>query len=255
MYSARKKSRDMLTQQYDMGAIRMENAMTVSEEAREAELRAAQDKADKLFREIDARELIRAGISERQLNADIYALAKEMYGIDTYWHKRIVRAGKNTLMPYAEDPPDLPIRADDILFLDLGPVFEEWEADFGRTFVLGSDPLKHKLRDDISRAFADGKRYFHEHPEIISCELFRYAQSLAAQFGWEWGGVIAGHLIGHFPHEKIAGDKVTLYVHPDSNLKMRSLNENGQKRHWILEIHFVDRAREIGGFYEELLTV
>jgi hypothetical protein len=33
MYSARKKSRDMLAQQYDMGAIRMENAMTVSEEA------------------------------------------------------------------------------------------------------------------------------------------------------------------------------------------------------------------------------
>jgi hypothetical protein len=26
-------------------------------------------------------------------------------------------------------------------------------------------------------------------------------------------------------------------------------------RHWILEIHFVDRARQIGGFFEELLTV
>jgi hypothetical protein len=30
---------------------------------------------------------------------------------------------------------------------------------------------------------------------------------------------------------------------------------SGRKRHWILEIHFVDRAREIGGFYEELLTI
>jgi Xaa-Pro dipeptidase len=245
----------MTMEQYDARAIDTENGMTVSEMTREAELRAAQGKAEKLFHEITARGLIRPGISESRLNADIYALAKEMYGIDTYWHKRIVRAGKNTLMPYAEDPPDLMIGADDILFLDLGPVFEEWEADFGRTFVLGSDPLKHKLREDVGRAFADGKRYFHAHPEITSCELFRYAQSLAAQFGWEWGGAIAGHLIGHFPHEKIAGDKVTLYVHPDSNLKMRSLNENGQKRHWILEIHFVDRTREIGGFYEELLTV
>jgi hypothetical protein len=36
---------------------------------------------------------------------------------------------------------------------------------------------------------------------------------------------------------------------------MRSLDERGHKRHWILEIHFVDRARRIGGFYEELLTV
>jgi len=30
---------------------------------------------------------------------------------------------------------------------------------------------------------------------------------------------------------------------------------NGQKRHWILEIHSVDRTRQIGGFYEELLAV
>ena len=31
---------------------------------------------------------------------------------------------------------------DDILFLDLGPIFAEWEADFGRTYVLGDDPVK-----------------------------------------------------------------------------------------------------------------
>jgi hypothetical protein len=36
---------------------------------------------------------------------------------------------------------------------------------------------------------------------------------------------------------------------------MQSLNEKGQKRHWILEILFVDRERQIGGFFEELLTV
>jgi len=36
---------------------------------------------------------------------------------------------------------------------------------------------------------------------------------------------------------------------------MRGVDEFGQMRHWILEIHFVDRAKEIGGFYEELLTL
>ena len=117
---------------------------------RAAELRNAQIKAEDLFREIEARGLICAGIPETELNDRIFALAEEMYGIRTYWHKRIVRAGANTLLPYAENPPDLMIQADDILFLDLGPVFEKWEADFGRTFVLGSDPLKHKLQ--IGRA-------------------------------------------------------------------------------------------------------
>jgi Xaa-Pro dipeptidase len=219
------------------------------------ELREAQRKAEKLFREIETRALIRAGITESALNEDIYALAKEMFGITTYWHKRIVRAGKNTLQPYAENPPDVTIGADDILFLDLGPVFEEWEADFGRTFVLGSDPVKHKLCADVGEAFAAGKQHFKKTPNITGSELFAYTESLARQFGWEFGGTIAGHLIGRFPHEKIADDKVTLYVHPASHRQMRSLDQNGQARHWILEIHFVDRKRQIGGFYEELLTV
>jgi Xaa-Pro dipeptidase len=225
------------------------------EEQRVTELLAAQSKAELLFREIEQRGLIHAGISETRLNADIYELARGMYGITTYWHKRIVRAGSNTLAPYAENPPDLTIGEDDILFLDLGPVFEDWEADFGRTFVLGSDPSKLKLRDDVGAAFAEGKRYFNQTPDITASQLFAYAVSLGHKFGWEFGGPIAGHLIGQFPHEKIAGDKVTLYVHPQSHLPMRSLNEQGKKRHWILEIHFVDREHQIGGFFEELLTI
>src|ERR1700744_3407713 len=123
------------------------------EDQRIAELRTAQDKAERLFHEVEARGLIRAGITEGQLNQEIYDLAKEMYGISTYWHKRIVRAGANTLLPYAENPPDYTLGEDDILFLDLGPVFEnsgeEYEADFGRTFVIGSDPAKLKMRDDV----------------------------------------------------------------------------------------------------------
>ena len=229
--------------------------MTELEQRRADELVQAQIKAEALFHEIEARGLIRPRITETGLNAEIYALAKEMYGITTYWHKRIVRAGRNTLLPYAENPPDLTIGEDDILFLDLGPVFETWEADFGRTFVLGSDPLKHKLRHDVEQAFADGKRFFNETQNVTGSDLFRYIVSLAEKSGWEFGGRIAGHLIGQFPHERIADDKVTLYVHPQSHLAMRSLDEKGQARHWILEIHFVDRAREIGGFFEELLTI
>ena len=229
--------------------------MTVLEETRAAELLEAQNKASRLFREVEERGLIRAGISEAELNEVIYELAAEMYGISKYWHKRIVRAGRNTLLPYADNPPDLVLGADDILFVDLGPVFEEWEADFGRTFVIGADPLKLKMQRDIAEAFQDGKEYFKQTPEITSSELFAYAVSLAEKYGWEFGGPIAGHLVGQFPHERIPEDKVTLYVHPGSDLKMRSLNENGQQRHWILEIHFVDREHDIGGFYEELLTV
>jgi Xaa-Pro dipeptidase len=225
------------------------------EETKVTELRTAQSKAEQLFHEVETRGLIRAGISESQLNQEIYDLAKEMYGISTYWHKRIVRAGANTLLPYADNPPDHTLGEDDILFLDLGPVFEEYEADFGRTFVIGSDPMKLKMRDDVAQAFVDGKRYFNENRDITADQLYAHAVFLAEKYGWEFGGPIAGHLIGQFPHERIAEDKITLYVHPKSNLRMRSTDEKGRQRHWILEIHFVDRKRQIGGFFEELLTI
>jgi len=229
--------------------------MNEVEADRAAALLQAQQKADQLFKQVEAQGIIRSGVLESRINQDIYDLAERMFGISTYWHKRIVRAGSNTLAPYDENPPDLTVGEDDIVFLDLGPVFEEWEADFGRTFVLGSDPIKLKLRDDIGKAFNDGKEYFKQHPEITAAELYSYAQELAKSYGWEYGGPIAGHLLGQFPHERIPGDKVTLYVHPDNPNKMRGQDAQGQERHWILEIHFVDRAKQIGGFYEELLTV
>lgn len=226
-----------------------------SEEAIAAGLQDAQVKAQGLFAEIESRGIIRAGATEKEINENVYALAEELYGVTRHWHKRIVRAGRNTLAPYDENPPDLTVSEDDIVFLDLGPVFEEWEADFGRTYVVGRDPRKHKLCQDIKEAFAKGKRYFQEHPDITCAELYRYAQHLASESGWEYGGPIAGHLIGVFPHEKIPNDKITLYVHPRNPNHMRTLDANGRKRHWILEIHFVDRALGIGGFYEELLTI
>ncbi len=229
--------------------------MQPSEEALVTGLLDAQRKAQGLFAEVEALNLIRPGSRESEINEAIYELASRMYGVSRYWHKRIVRAGRNTLAPYNEDPPDLTVAADDIAFLDLGPVFEEWEADFGRTYVVGNDPLKHKLRQDIEQAFAQGKKHFQECPDITAAELYVYAQQLALQSGWEYGGPIAGHLIGVFPHEKIANDKVTLYVHPDNPNRMRLPDASGRQRHWILEIHFVDRARQIGGFYEELLTI
>lgn len=229
--------------------------MEQSEDVLIAGLLDAQRKANALFAAVQTQNLIRPGVKESEINESVYALAATMYGISRYWHKRIVRAGPNTLAPYDENPPDLTVGGDDVVFLDLGPVFEEWEADFGRTYVVGNDSLKRKLCRDIETAFASGKLYFHEHPEITAAELYAHAQQLAEKAGWEYGGPIAGHLIGIFPHEKIAGDKVTLYVHPENHNRMQLPDVSGRKRHWIFEIHFVDRERQIGGFYEELLTI
>ena len=36
---------------------------------------------------------------------------------------------------------------------------------------------------------------------------------------------------------------------------MRDHDKNGDFRHWILEVHFIDSKMEFGGFTEELLTI
>src|SRR3989339_64551 len=90
---------------------------------RKRQLLQAQFKAEELFRAIETGNLITPLKSEKVLNDEVYELAFTLFGIRKYWHKRIVRAGKNTLLPYKENPPDLIMQPDDILFFDFGPVF------------------------------------------------------------------------------------------------------------------------------------
>lgn len=214
----------------------------------------AENIALQLFKAIDDHKLIQPGKSERELNKDVFQLASDLFGIEKHWHKRIVRSGPNTLMPYNDNPPDLVIQEDDILFFDFGPIIEEWEADLGRTYVIGNHPLKHKLKNDIEKAWHETKQWFHTHSQLRADELFKYAVEKANEYGWSFGGEIAGHLIGQFPHERLEPGNYQLYVHPDNKNDMFLPDADGNKREWILELHFVDKEKQIGGFFEQLLT-
>lgn len=224
-----------------------------SEPARQAVLRAAQDKALALFDAIEQAQLIMPGRTERQVEDDIYAVAADAFGISRHWHKRIVRAGPNTLTIAADNPPVRTIGPDDIVYVDLGPVIGEWEADVGRSYALGTDPAKHKLVADLPRAFTHVAAHYHASPQITGSQLFTYAQTVAETLGWRFGGLIAGHIISEFAHAHIPGDKTLNRISPDNPRPMREPDSFGRDRHWILEIHLVDEDRTFGGFYERLL--
>ena len=225
------------------------------EDVRAARLLEAQAKAAELFAAVETREIIRPGVREVAASDAIRDLAAGMFEVSRYWHKRIVRAGPNTLQPYRKNPPDRVIADDDIVFCDFGPIFEKWEADFGRTFVIGRDPVKLRLRDALPAAFDAGRQFYRSHPDVTGAQLYTYMTGLAANAGWEFGGSIAGHLVGQFPHEKISGENVESYIAPGSDGPMRRRDRSGQICHWILEVHLVDWAQQIGGFYEELLDL
>src|SRR5690349_22277830 len=149
--------------------------MTVTAEAeRTRQLVAAEEKAEALFAAVTERGLVAPGLRESQVSNAVRDLGAELFGTNKHWHKRVVRSGPNTLQPYRENPPDRTIADDDIVFLDFGPIFAEWEADFGRTYVLGDDPVKHRLAADLPRIFAAGRDHFDAHPDITGAELYAH---------------------------------------------------------------------------------
>ena len=225
----------------------------MQDDTRLAALLAAETKAMALLDAIEARSLIAPGRTEKEVEKDIYALAEADFGVTKHWHKRIVRAGSNGLCISSDNPPDLQIKTDDMVFLDLGPVFETWEADVGRTYVMGADPEKHRLCQDLETIFDLLKRYFDEHPDVTGAELYAEAQRVADAEGWIFGGAIAGHIVGEFPHAYIPGDKAQYVAYPDNPTRMRDPDGQGRTKYWILEIHLLDRTRSFGGFYERLL--
>lgn len=217
------------------------------------ELQAAEAKAAALFDEVVRRGMIVPGKSEKQLSDEVFELAKELYGVRRYWHKRIVRAGKNTACVYAANPPELAIADDDVVFFDFGPVFGEWEADYGRTYVVGDDAKKRKLAADVEEAWALGAAWFAAHPDATCGQMYEVATTLAAKRGWTFGHTHSGHMVGRFPHEKIEGDTEERYLRAGNGTLMRGTGVKGDPLYWILEIHFVDPVAGYGGFQEGIL--
>jgi Xaa-Pro aminopeptidase len=226
-----------------------------TEDDRVAALLAAQANAIALFEAVAAHGLVAAGQREQAVSDQIRDLANELFGRTRHWHKRIVRSGPHTLFPYRENPPDRVIEADDIAFADFGPIFAEFEADLGRTYVLGGDPVKHRLAADLPVIFAAGRRYFADRPAITGAELYAEVGRLAGAAGWSLGGRHAGHLVGEFPHEKIDGASIESFIAPGNRTPMRRRDKAGRVCHWILEIHLIDPTRRFGGFYEQLLDL
>jgi hypothetical protein len=220
----------------------------------EDKLLLAQQTTAELFKLVEQNNLIIAGKSEEQLNREITALAKEKFGITTHWHKKIVRAGINTMAIYPDNPADRIIQADDIVILDYGPVVNGWEADYARTFVLGHDARKLKLKADVEKAWYEIQAWYHQQTFIRASDLFAMTRAKAKEYGWASAGDIAGHIVGQYPHEQPADPKsLELDIHPDNPNDMLLRDAKGNKRHWILEVHFVDTKHQIGGYIEQLL--
>ena len=69
----------------------------------------------------------------------------------------------------------------------LGPILCYLTLTIHRITLLAAMTF-FSLRDDVAKAFVDGKRYFKKNSDITASQLYAYAVSLAERYGWEFGG-------------------------------------------------------------------
>ena len=228
-------------------------AMTGADEIRLARLIAAEERALDMLAAIEAAGFIQPGRRESEVDADIAALAEHDFGVTRHWHKRLVRAGANTLCVFADNPEERTIGANDTVYLDLGPVFEAWEADIGQTYAIGNDPAHHALVAALPKVFEDTRAHANADPDISGAELYARACAAAEQRGYVFGGKIAGHTVGEFPHLTWPGEREHTRIYPDNPNKLSDPDHLGRKRFWIIETHLIAPDCSFGGFYERLL--
>ena len=230
------------------------NFIDEKEKITKMKLLEAEKIASQLFELVEKNNLIVAGKSEEQLNNEVSKLALEKFGIQKHWHKKIVRAGINTLSIYNDNPANRIIQPDDILFIDFGVIVDGWESDFAKTYVIGNDAKKIKLKNDVEKAWLETQAWYLKQTRLTGAEFFKFIVDKTETYGYTFGGVIAGHIVGEYPHEQPLDPKsFDLDVHPDNHNDMFLLDAKGNKRHWILEIHFVDKENKIAGYMEKLL--
>ena len=227
---------------------------TVKFMSRLQHLQDAELLASQLFEMTIDQGLLHPGNTELTASDGIRDLAATHFGVEKFWHKRIVRSGPNTVHPYRENPEVATFTDDDILFLDFGTVFSHWEADFGRTYVIGNDPAKLRLRDEAERIWYLGRNFAIENPGITAQNLHAFVANEVRIAGYVFGEQRhVGHLIGEFPHERVEDDKATSYLTPDNTLPLQRKDSQGNRWHWILECHLVDPDLNLGSFFEQLL--
>lgn len=221
----------------------------------EEKLLQSQKKARQLLKEIEHRELIRTGVTESKVTEEIYDLALNVFGTKKHWHKRLVRTGPNAVLSYHANPPDRMLEKNDLVYVDLGPVFDEFEGDIGKTYLLGNDSIKENLIQDLERIFVEAKEFYRQRPEMTGAELWSKVLELTENAGWQFGNTSAGHIIGEFSHSQKYGDSPEHKISAANDVSMAAPGIDDKRRHWILEIHLIDLDKQHGGFFEDLLTL
>jgi hypothetical protein len=192
----------------------------------------------------DALHEIAAAVKPGMVEEDAVEMGKDILAARSMlrgWHDVYVRFGSNTLKTFgAPSDPGVVLRETDIFFLDIGPVFEQWEGDAGETFTVGDDAAMAKCAADARTLFHTVRRKW-EVEKLSGKALYDFATSEAGTLGWELNLDLSGHRLSDFPHAAV-------YDGP-----MADVDFTPSPLLWVLEIHIRHPKDGYGAFFEDML--
>lgn len=203
-------------------------------------LQAARNRTLEILLEVAAQ--IRPGMVEGDAKK-ILQLTQEKFGAPKSWHPPQIRFGENTLLPFGvKGVENVPLKRDDIYFLDIGPILDGHEGDVGRAFTLGDSSELQQCCADVEAIWHEVRNHW-EQSRVSGEQLYKFAENCAQKRGWILSLQKAnGHRISDFPHAaKIRGS-------------IEGFVETPAPNRWILEIQICHPTKSFGAFYEDLLA-
>ncbi len=165
----------------------------------------------------------------------------EKMGAQKKWHPNKFRIGHNTTKSFRDlSDVNICLAQNDIYFIDIGPVWDNHEGDYGETFVVGENETLNRLREDTKIVFEKTAAAWKEE-KLSGRKLYDYARECAQSHGHNLNERMKGHRIGDFPH------------HLFYKGGMSEIDETPCDNLWILEIHLITKDSLYGGFYEDIL--
>lgn len=183
--------------------------------------------------------LIRPGMVEDEAHVFYKNLCLK-YGVQKNWHPPKLRFGPNTLKTFKEPSEPYVLQEEDIFYLDIGPVVDGHEADYGETFTLGSN-YDHKHVAECSRKLFHEVAHHWKETKLTGAELYAWASQRAQELGYHLNMGSDGHRIGDFPHHLFFKGAL---VETEEQLLPNA---------WILEIQLDHPQLKFGAFYEDIL--
>jgi CDP-4-dehydro-6-deoxyglucose reductase len=198
---------------------------------------AARERSMAAVRDIAAR--LPTGITAAEA-CELADLHLRAMGATRNWHPTVVRFGADTACaPRERGDPVRRLRDDDILFIDIGPVWDGYEGDYGDTFVRGANPVHQRCAAAARAVFDEAAAAWAAGADGVA--LYALAERAAERHGCTLVRDMAGHRIGDFPHALYGKHKLAeAGFAPGEGL-------------WVLEIQVRDRTQPVGAFFEDVL--